>query len=225
MMKAVIFDSGALITLSMNSMLDIIRELKKKFNGKFLITKEVEYESVIRPMQIKKYKLGAMNIKALIDDKILEFPNVVGASEKEISLRTKELMNAANSVFQARDRNLHLIDVGETSCVALSSLLYHKNIQSVIVIDERTTRMLSEKPENLQQLMESKLHTKIMRLPLKDHAFRETEFIRSAELVYVAYKKGLVKNKSKDMLDAMLYGVKFKGCSISNEEIKEIEKL
>jgi len=223
-MKAIIFDSGALITLSMNSLLEILRELKKKFNGKFLITREVEYESVVRPMQIKKYKLGAMNIKTLIDEKVLEFPSVLGVSEKEISFSTKELMDVANSVFQARNRNLHLIDIGETSCVALSSLLYHKNIESVIVIDERTTRMLLEKPENLQQLMESKLHTKIVRLPLKDHAFREKNFIRSAELIYVAYKKGLVKNKSKDMLDAMLYGAKFKGCSISNEEIKEIER-
>lgn len=46
------------------------------------------------------------------------------------------------------------------------------------------------------------------------------KFIRSAELVFIAYKKGLVGlGEGKDVLDALLYGLKFKGTTISSKEI------
>ena len=37
--------------------------------------------------------------------------------------------------------------------------------------------------------------------------------------------KGIIKNQSKDMLDAMLYAAKFRGAAISFNEISEIEKI
>ena len=39
------------------------------------------------------------------------------------------------------------------------------------------------------------------------------------------FKKGIVKIKDPKTLEALLYAVKFKGCSITDEEIKEIKKL
>lgn len=224
-MKALIFDSGPLITLSMNSMLDILRDLKKNLSGKFLITRDVEHESVIRPMEIKKYKLGAIRIKGLINENILEFPESLGISDKLVKEKSEEFLRMSNSVFYANKRPIHLIDTGEASCVALSSLLYENGIDNVIVIDERTTRMLFEKPENLKKLFESKLHTNVNIDNAQNIKLKNIKFIRSAELIYVAFKKKLIKNPNSEMLDAMLYGVKFKGCSISNEEIKEIERL
>jgi len=224
-MKAIIFDSGVLITLSMNSLLEILKDLKKTFSGKFLITREVENESVIRPMQIKKYKLGAMRIKSLINEKIIEFPDSLNISDKEIDSKTKEILNYSNSMLQTKKRPIHLIESGEASCLALSSTLFDKGIDNVIAIDERTTRMIIEKPENLRILMEDKLHTPIELKLENKNQFKNINFIRSTELIYVAYKKNLIKNSSKDMLDAMLYGAKYKGCSISYEEIKQIEKM
>jgi hypothetical protein len=55
--------------------------------------------------------------------------------------------------------------------------------------------------------------------------FKWYKIIRSTELIYVAYKKGLIKIKDKNILDALLYALKFKGCAISNEEISQIKKL
>ena len=43
--------------------------------------------------------------------------------------------------------------------------------------------------------------------------------------MYVAYKKDLIRWKQKNILDALLYSLKFKGCAISNEEINEIKKI
>ena len=55
--------------------------------------------------------------------------------------------------------------------------------------------------------------------------FKGFGIIRSAELVYVAYKKGLIKLKDGNVLNALLYAVKFKGAAISGDEIREIERM
>src|SRR3989344_2354502 len=121
-MKVILFDSGTLITLSMNDLLDMLRELKKIFNGKFIITKEVEQEIIKRPLTIKKFKLGALRLKTLIDDKTLEFPEDIGIKQNDISSMTSEIMNSANQVFATKGRPLHIIDLGESSILALSKL-------------------------------------------------------------------------------------------------------
>ena len=54
MKKAIIFDSGTLISFSMNGLLPELRELKKIFNGKFLITKDVKREVIDKPIKIKE---------------------------------------------------------------------------------------------------------------------------------------------------------------------------
>ena len=109
--------------------------------------------------------------------------------------------------------------------MALGKILNEKNIVNVIAIDERTTRMLSERPENLKKLLEKKLHTKVSYKKERVKFFSDFKIIRSAELVYIAYKKGLVNLSDGNVLDALLYAVKFKGCSISDDEIREIKKL
>ena len=56
--------------------------------------------------------------------------------------------------------------------------------------------------------------------------FEGFKFIRSAELIYVAYKKNVTRIKDgKDVLDALLYAVKFSGCAISGDEIKEMKRI
>ena len=223
-MKVVIFDTGTLITLSMNCLLDILVELKKSTDVKFIITRDVEYEGVKRPLNVKKFKLGALRIKALIDNNVLEFPESLGINKKDIDNLTKKILHDANSIFFDHERPIHIIDLGESSSLALSQLLRNKKIENIIAIDERTTRMLCERPENLKNLLERKLHKKLKQRRNIDKEFSKNKFIRSTELIYVAYKKGIVK-KDKELLDAMLYGAKFKGAAISGDEIRQIERL
>lgn len=224
-MKALIFDSSTLISLAMNGLFEELKRLKKTFDGKFLITIEVKKEIIDRPLTIKRFELEALKIKQLLDEGILEMPFSIGIKDAEITKKTEEILNISNRTFIGKGEEIKILDLGETSCLALSRILDEKGISNVIAVDERTMRMLVEKPENLARLLNKKLHTKINANNENFKFFKGFKFIRSAELVYIAYKKGLVDIKDDIALDALLYAVKYKGCSISNEEIEEIEKL
>ncbi len=218
--KAIIFDSSTLISFAMNGILDILRDLKKVFNGSFLITQDVKKEVVDRPMTIPRFKLEALKIQHLLDEGVLEIAN-----EEGIQKNTKEILNIANSIFEGKGKNIKLVSSGEISCLALSRILSEKKILNVVAIDERTTRMLVENPEKLGSFLEKKMHTKIISKKNNFERFKKFKIIRSAELVYIAYKKKLVRMGNGKLLDALLWAVKFKGCSISGEEIREIKKL
>jgi len=224
--KVIIFDASTLITLAMNGLLEEFKELKKIFKGKFIITEDVKREIIDKPITIKRFELEALKLRQLLDDKILEMPSSLKISADEISKKTIEFIKIANSTFKGRGKDIKLIDSGETSCLALSRILDEKKIKNIIAIDERTTRMLGEKPENLERLLQKKLHTKVSFNKENFKFFKGFKFIRSSELVYVMYKKKLTRLKNGNiLLDALLYAVKFKGCAISGDEIREIKRI
>ncbi|PXY71411.1 hypothetical protein CXX78_00210 [Candidatus Parvarchaeota archaeon] len=224
-MKVLILDSGPLINLSMNGLLYLIEDLKKNFNGKFIITEQVKNEVYDRPKGIKRFKLGALRIKSLLDKKIIEPPSSLNITNKSIEEKTTEMMDLVNHSYKSRGQWINLVSKAEMSCLALNQELIKQKIDSIIAIDERTTRVICEKPENLEKLMTRRLHKQVrLKNPeikkLKDH-----KIIRSSELVYVAYKKGIVKLKDPKVLEALIYATKFKGSSISFEEIDVLKKL
>ena len=223
---AIIFDASTLISLSMNGLLGELRKLKEIFKGKFIITEEVKYEVIDRPINVKKFELEALRVKELLDNKIIEMPESLGINSEEIKSEKEKIMNVANKMFVGNQGEVKLIHSGEASCLALSRILLDKKIPHVIAIDERTTRMLSEKPEKLRELLEKKMHTKIKLAKSNFKYFRGFRFIRSSELMYVAWKKGLLEIKNgKKVLEAVLWAVKFKGCAISEEDINEIIRI
>ena len=219
---ALIFDSSSLISIAMNGLLPELKKLKNNFKGKFLIPQEVKWETVERPITIKRFELEALKINALIEEKILESPSSIGMNEEEISKETKKLLDFANNTFfEKGEKPLHLIDLGETACIVLSKKLSQKKIDNVVLIDERTTRMLCEKPKNLKKLLQKKLHFRIEIKKENLKFFKGIKISRSSELIYLAYKKNLVRIKGAKVLDALMYALKFKGCAISTEEIKK----
>jgi len=220
--KILIFDASPIITLTMTGLLEEFKRLRDSSNVQFIITKEVHSEIVERPSQIKRFELEAIKAKDLISKGYLEFPEKVGVSDRAISELTKDVLNLSNKAFKANGKDIHLIDLGEASCLALSKILRDKGIENVTVIDERTTRMLCEAPEKLGDLLQKKLHSKITWDKKYFDDFDKIKIIRSAELMYLAYKKDLLRLKGKEVLEAVLYAVQFKGCSIPEEEIKEI---
>ena len=224
-MKALIFDSGTLINLSMNGLLYLLKELKKTFQGKFIITRQVKKEVVDRPSNVKRFELGALRIQALIDSKVLEFPSSLNISDSDVEKRTKTLMDKANHLMKAKNQWIKIVSDAEMSCLAISSICTEKKIESLISIDERTTRILAEKPQDLEKIISRKLHQKVNLKGEGIKAFKEFRFIRSTELVYVAFKKNLLRVKGKKALDAVLYATRFKGSSVSFEEIEALKKL
>lgn len=208
----------------MNGMLPIIEKLKGVFDGEFILTPHVRNEVVDRPMRIKKFKLEAIQVNDMIERGIFKMSTKVIPNQK-LDKEIKQILKTTNGVLRATQtkEKIKIVHEGEASCLAFSNLC---GADSVIVIDERTTRMLTEAPQDLEKMMERKLHTPLdAELPLLSK-LKKFKFIRSSELLFIAYKKDLIQiKKTKDLLDALLYGVKFKGAAISSTEIEEMKKL
>lgn len=221
--KAIIFDSSTIITLNMIDMLGLLAKLKSKFNGEFLIPHDVYKEIVNVPIEIKKYELRALLVKKIILDGILE---VVG--DKKIEKNTSKVLYYANNLYSLEKNPIKIIHRGEASCIALYDELKIENKNKVIAMDERTTRMLLENPINLKKLLERKLHKEV---EVKEEASRyftkkNIRIIRSSEILYFGFIKNMINliNGKRKILDALLYGAKFYGCSISEKEINELKK-
>jgi hypothetical protein len=219
-MKALIFDSSSIITLALNNLLFILEPLKKAFNGEFFIPEKVEYELIDKSLKTKRFRLEAYMIQKLINQGILKLK-----TNGKIKEETGKLLNIANNTFKVEYEGMRIIHAGEAECLTLFNSLATED--KAIVIDERTTRMLCEKPQNLHRLLEKKHHTKILANEVNYKFFRKFKIIRSSELAYIAYKKGIIKLPSthKEAIDAIFYALKFKGCSISHGEISIAKNL
>jgi predicted nucleic acid-binding protein len=217
--ESVVCDSSSLVSMSDSCLLWIISELSKSFKGYFIISKTVEYESVMHPLDMKSHTLGAIRLKKLLLEnvvKVVETPN-----SRSI---TSELLSLGNSVFSIGGRNLKLIHEGETETLALAIDLGVRNI----LIDERTTRMLIEAPLDLKSHMEGEFQS---RIDVNEKHLRRfldmtngLNLFRSTELAIVGYEKGLFNDyvgMEKRAIEAVLYGLKFAGCGISFSEIDE----
>ncbi len=220
--KYLIFDAGPLINFAMNGLLPVFKKLKKEFDGEFLITKEVKREIIDYPQTLKRFELESLQLEELFNEKIIKHADITEKQVDELRNKREEIMSKANSTFYADGRKIHILDKGECAALALGVLLGNNPI---IVVDERTTRMLCENPENLRKLLQKKLHTNITANKNNYEFFKKFRIIRSTELAYLAYKKGLFELKDPRALDATLYALKFHGCSISQEEIEEMKKL
>ena len=104
-MKALIFDSGPLINFALNGLLYTLKELKKAFNGVFLITEDVKYEVIDRPIKVLRFELEALRIKQLLDEGVLQLPSSVGISDAIIIavplMSTDENCAAINGIRDA----------------------------------------------------------------------------------------------------------------------------
>ena len=223
-MKYLIFDAGPIISLTMNGMLHVLERLKEVSPGvEFVITPAVKREVVDKPLGIKKYKLEAMQVRDLVDRGVFTMSKKF-VSDSKLAKERQRILARANGVLRSTNtgEKIRIVHDGEASCLAFARLC---ECESLIVIDERTTRMLSEAPKDLEKMMERKSHMPLdANLGLLDD-LRGMKFIRSAELLFVAWKKGLVGDNNKEWLDALLYGVKFKGCAVASSEIEGMKRL
>ena len=229
-MKAIGFDTGPLISLVTNNLLWILEPLKEHFGGEFFITPAVRREIIDRPFETKRFELEAFQISQLLRNRVVS----VETNEKIIQTR-KKLMDLANHSYKARGQWLRIVSDAEIEMLAADAVLDAE----ATVIDERTARLLLENPYILRDLLKNKLHCNVLINKNNIEDFRkilkDVQIIRSTELVTVAYKLGLldsylvekseiVKEPRKKLLDAALWAVKIRGCSISSKEIESIIK-
>ncbi len=169
---------------------------------------------------MKRFELESLMILKLIKEGVLE---VMDAPIQE----TMKILDTGNTTFKARGEYLQLLHEGEASCLALYNFLKNQGETVTLAIDERTTRILCENPENLRRLFERKLHTDVLMKQENTSLFKGFEIIRSAELCFIAQKKKLIMlpASDKEVISALLFAVKIKGCSISFDEIEEAKAL
>ncbi|MBI4453789.1 hypothetical protein HY636_04045 [Candidatus Woesearchaeota archaeon] len=231
-MKALIFDTGPVISLTLNNLLWLLEPLYEKFHGNFYITKSVYEELIDKPLSTKKYKFEALQVLPFITKGILKT-----IKDERITQIAQQLLDRANNTFKADGNWIKIVHSGEIETIATAIYLQ----SDTIVIDERTGRMLIEDPESIATTLSMKLHTKIevnqVNLDYIKKELSGLKVIRSAELVSVAYKLGLldryllqdekkiIKDLDKAVLEGALWGIKLNGCSISRDEIYKVIKI
>src|SRR3989344_5807979 len=166
-MKAIIFDSSTIINLALNNLLWILQPLKEKYKGEFYITESIKKEIIDRPFQIKRFKLEAIQIRREIE----------------------ELNMIANRIFIGKKNNyLKIIDEGELTALVLAKKIHAE----ALVIDERTTRLLIEAPNDLNNIFKSKFKENIKMDQKNLKLFKENigtlPIIRSVEIGVAAYE-------------------------------------
>jgi len=220
MMKALVADSSALISLADSCLLSVLDFFHRR-EVEFLISPSVYEESIAHPlsMAMKAYQWSAINIRRRVDK------GVITLVKGETLHLAREIMEVANHMFFARGKPLHLVDLGEAEMIALAYSLKEAHL----LMDERTTRMLIESPFQLKEHLEKELGVSVMLH--RDNFQRFTSFVRdmkvyrSADLVFVAYKMGYFHYKPREELEAALYKLKYSGCSISFSEIEELLRM
>ncbi len=225
-MKSIVFDSGPLISLTMNNLLWIIEPLKSAFGGDFFIPESVKLELVDEPLQTKKFKFEALQIQELLSRKILKV-----LEDRLTKGETLSLLRTANSCFSAKGKSITIVHYAEISSIVSAVKLN----SSALVMDERITRELVEHPEHLARLMEKKLHMGIMMNRAMIDEFKGktsgVSIIRSTELASVAFEKGLLEKyaakpeQRKTVLESVLWGLKLDGCAIDERGIKAIMNI
>ena len=223
-MKSLIFDSGPLISLTMNNLLWLVKPLRKHFRGEFLIPESVKSELVDKPLKTRKFKFEAIQVQEYISDKTLKV-----VPDRNHRKDATSLLALANSCFTSREKPLSIVHYAEIACLVAAS----KGSASALVMDERITREFVENPQRLLALMQKKLHATVRMNKPAVREFTErtadVRIIRSAELATVAFEKGLLNRYTppagtgaKTVLESVLWGLKLDGCAINESGIRAI---
>ena len=226
-MKHLIFDTGPIISLATNNMLWLLPKLKKLFLGEFYITPEIKREIIERPIESKKFKFEALQVLQQLQDGVFRVYNNDGLEEK-----TEKLLSLANNIFRAKGSCIQIVHHGEMEVLAAALDCQADGI----VIDERTTRVLIENPVKVRERLAKKLHTTVdmnrQNLLALRKEIGKMNVIRSFELATIAYENEMLKDyvlnipkPRKELLEGVLWGVKLSGCSVSEDEIRQVLKI
>lgn len=194
--------------------------MKEREKVSFIIPQSVYYESVERPLKIKRFELNAIRIKNAVESGYLE----IAKTNTQIKNMMNELSTITANICKADGRTITLINKGEAETLALM-----KEINSrILLIDERTTRMIIEEPQNVMSFLQHRHKCKITlnkgRMDEFKNFFVNINVIRSVELIALAYENGafgMQMKKSKQALEAALFSAKYGGCAVSAKEIKD----
>lgn len=208
----IVFDSGPLINLANNCLLDVLRFVP----AEMYIPPAVYREVYGYPSTKKMYAWSAVLINEVIGKKVLL--RTLSARERSLVEHLDHLMN---SLFYSSRGPIRIVHPGEIEAVVLAS-----EMDKVVAIDERTMRLIVEDVDALKKRLSSKIHAwvKVDKKKLEEvqDFLGDLLVVRSVDLVAYAYEKGYFSSfkDSKTALRASLYALKYGGCAVSEEEIE-----
>lgn len=221
--NSIVCDSSSLISITDAGLFGALVVVGRNLQGSLLISEAVQNESIDRPINNPQYAFSAVRLKRALLDGIFQLarpnPNT-----------TQKILELTNSMFYVGGmggRALNLVHQGEAELLAIAV----DNNLSTLMIDERTTRMFIEDPIGMKNHMEKEFSSKIT---VNQKSFQEFQImtrnihaIRSAEVVGLAYDMnyfGKFRELKEKAFESALYSLKFSGCAISFDEIKELVK-
>lgn len=223
MKKKIFCDSSSLISLTGACSIQSLLFITKRFEVSFMISDSIEYESIIKPLnlQTKEYVFSALKIKNMLETHTLIKINI----NPQIIKKRNEILEIANTLFFVQGRPINLLHFGEAEMLAIVSELDIKNI----LMDERTARLLIENPNAIKKHFQEEFKTHIMvnseNLNKLNNLVKGISVFRSTELISIAYSNGFFdeyKTLKKEVYNAILYKLKYSGCSIRYDEIEEL---
>jgi hypothetical protein len=218
----IIFDSGVMISFSESCLLPVLGTLRE-YLGEFIIPKKVKDESIDRSAEIMRFRLSSLRIRNLLQSDVFD----VYDGGRIVRDKATKILSLTNNMFFVRGNPLNIIHPGEAECLALIGATE----ADCLAIDERTTRTLIEQPYELVEIFKRKYNTHNIKFDESRYAefkkeIGKVDIIRSIDILAYAYQHKLLGNyvPDKDTLKAAMYSLKFKGCSVSFEEIEEYIK-
>ncbi|MHA2296770.1 MAG: hypothetical protein ACXAEU_03165 [Candidatus Hodarchaeales archaeon] len=219
-----VLDSSTIISLVSTSLHSILKQFRDEHSVQFMTGNIVIHETVEQGLNTKTHRLNSLQILDLVETGIID---VIDTRNNQL----KELMKIVNELYSVNDHPITIFHEGEAECLLVANMM-HSN---AILIDERTTRLLIEKPKSLRDLLRAKLHSPIKLNKEKLALFQRKYYkqsrptlIRSAELAVFSFEHGMLKNyanrsyyprSKREILEGILWALKSKGCTISTEEI------
>ncbi len=205
-------DTGPLISMSSTCLLPLLDKLPFEF----YVPPAVVDEAYRAPLHTKQYRWSALRIHQYIEEGRLHRRDL---GKDGVDL-VEEFTRLANSAYVAHHRPLRIIQRGEAEAIVLAKIL-----DNVLLVDERTIRLLIEDPDDLKYLLERRTGAHIRHDREKTDRIQEIAgdvlMLRSADIVAYAYEDGYLGRHDKTYIEAALYSLRFAGCAISEQEIAD----
>ncbi len=219
-MNRIVCDSGPLISFSDTCLINVVSFLSKR-GVEFIIPKLVEKEIFFTPIKIHRYAFSAARLHKAVHDADLR---LVTVNQRIV----RQVEDAANNVFSIREKPLKILHKGE-----IEALVAFKQYNcSALVVDEKTTRLLIEDPELLQDSISDEYGTEVSvnlkKLKEFNNLTKNIEILRASDLTAIAAKRGFFNSFGKHSNEAFhsaIYALKYAGCSLSEKEVAYYQSL
>lgn len=229
-MAVLVVDSSTIISCAMNCLMWVFNELKSR-GFRFVVPKGVKDEVIDSGLRSKKFKYEAIRVMRYFSSGIFE------EHDMDVRSEASEMLSYANSSFYIKHNPLRILQQADAEVAVLA----RKINADAIVTDEKTLRLLVEAPDFVKKILERKFHERVTVNERALHSFNRVfegiSVVRSVDLIALAYDIGIFdemvakcqlpnkKRCGRDVLEGVLYALRFSGCAVSFKEIEEYVNL